>query len=260
MNTLTTVILTSNSETTVLKSINSTLFSDEILIVDDNSTDKTLELIKSINNPKINIVQNKLNNDFSAQRNLGLKSAKGEWVLFLDSDEYLTKKLKAEIQNILNSNPPYEGFYLKRKDLFLGKILKYGETGNIKLLRLAKRNKGLWQGSVHETWQINGKTTTLNYPIIHDRNLTIAQFLDKINTYSTLKAQELYQQNIEEDFLKTLTYPLAKFISNYFLKFGFLDGFPGLTMAWCMSWHSLLVRIKLKLLWLNKGKDIFTIS
>lgn len=278
---LSSIVLTHNSQKTIKKCLDSILFSDEIIIIDDCSADQTLKIInklsleaKSRNN--IKIFQHQLNNDFSAQRNFGLEKAKGDWVLFLDSDEYLSPSLQQEIKchcghdfkssrgnlfELTSKSSQFnkvamkqcnnEAFYIPRQTKFLGKILKFGETGKTKIIRLAKKGSGAWQGKVHEFWNINSKVATFQNPIIHDQQLTISEFIEKINSYSTIRAQELQEQKIKEPFIFIFLYPITKFIQNYFFKLGFLDGFTGFSLAYLMSFHSLLVRLKLH--FLNKS-------
>src|SRR5216684_4115292 len=96
---ITVVILTKNEENNIRNCINSLLWCDEIIIIDDYSTDATLLEISNLKsqNLKIKIFKRKLNNDFAIQRNFGLSKAKGEWILFIDADEIVSKLLKREI-------------------------------------------------------------------------------------------------------------------------------------------------------------------
>ena len=139
----------------------------------------------------------------------------------------------------------------------MGKWLKYGETASVKFLRLAKKEAGKWKRPVHEIWQIKGRVGDLKNPIVHDRDMSISQFLERINKYSSLRAKELYQKKIKANAFLIIVYPIGKFMQNYFFRLGFLDGKPGFVMAIMMSIHSFLVRAKLYLLWKNKGKEEF---
>lgn len=174
-----------------------------------------------------------LKGDFASQRNFALSKAKGDWVLFIDSDE----KLSPEIISIPQG---FAAFSLKRLDHFFGKTLHHGETGNIRLVRLAKKNFDHWEGKVHEVWVGQGKVGLLRNYLEHYPHPTIREFITEINSYTTIRAQELNQFEILE-----LLKPPAKFITNYFFKLGFLDGMAGFVMAYMMSLHSLIVRVKL---------------
>ncbi len=116
-----------------------------------------------------------------------------------------------------------------------GQILKHGETGNIKLLRLAKKRAGKWEGRVHETWKVVGRKMTLQNHLDHFPHPTIESFLKEINFYTDLRAKELYEQKIKAYWWSPLLYPVAKFKLNYILRRGFQDGLPGLVFAMLMS-------------------------
>jgi len=248
------VVLTKNEVKNIEPCIKSLWWCDEIIIVDDYSTDKTIEKIqnakcKSQNeNAKLKIIKRHLNGNFAAQRNFGLKKAKGEWVLFVDADERVTPALAAEIKKKIFKTR-FTGFYLKRQDFWAGKWLQHGETGSIKLLRLGKKSAGKWERPIHEVWKIKGKIGTLKNPLLHYPHPTLAEFIRDINLYTDLNAKFFYQQGVKAPFWQILAYPLGKFFINYFWKRGFLDGLPGFVFALLMSLHSFLTRTKLWIFW-----------
>ncbi|MBI5122682.1 glycosyltransferase family 2 protein [Candidatus Roizmanbacteria bacterium] len=244
---ITAVVLTKNEEKNIKKCLDSLSWCDEIIIVDDCSEDKTADIAKELG---AKVYSHKLNNDFSEQRNLGLSAAQGDWVLFVDADEEVSQALWFEIMAITNDPKNlYAGFYIKRKDFLWDKELKYGELGNLKLLRLAKKDAGKWTGKVHEIWKIKGNTLLLQNALLHYPHQTVKEFLQEINYYSSLRAMELHKKKIKVSWWSIIFYPKAKFIVNYFFKGGFQDGLPGLVFAIMMSFHSFLVRGKLWLLW-----------
>lgn len=247
------VVLTKNEENNIIDCLETLLWCNEIIIIDDFSKDRTIDVIKSLNSSKIKIFQRKLENDFSSQRNFGLSKAKGEWVIFIDADEKLSNGLIGEMKDLLEGeSPAYNGFYIERKDFMWGRQLLHGETGNIKLLRLAKKDSGVWAGRVHEIWDVKGSRGNLKMPLLHYPHQTIAEFLEDINYYTDLRSKELYDKGVQVRWWQIIAYPCAKFKLNYFLKLGFMDGIPGLIFALMMSFHSFLVRGKLWILWQKK--------
>ena len=134
---------------------------------------------------------------------------------------------------------------MKRKDFFLGRWLKYGETANVKLLRLVKKGSGEWKRRVHEVFETKGETTELKNPILHYPHPTISEFLESINFHSSLHSQVLFEEGKKTNLFEIIFYPLGKFCLNYFWRLGFLDGIQGLIMALMMSLHSFLARAKL---------------
>ena len=203
--------------------------------------DKSNLTIITLNQPNIT--------DFAAARNIELAKAKTDWVLFLDSDETLTPELESEISTIVHSpSTIYSAYYIPRLDTFLGRQLRHGETGHVKFIRLARADFGKWVRPVHEVWVGKGRVGTLTNPILHNPHPTVASFLDKINTYSTLEADYRFRQGFKSSLFKIWFYPLAKFKWNYLFNLGFLDGTPGFIMALMMSFHSYLTWTKLFLL------------
>lgn len=268
------IILTWNEADTIERCLKSVEWCCDIVLLDD-STDQTVEIAqKTIPKSKLRIIPVTERKDFAKLRNFGLSKAKYEWVLFLDADEEVPYELKEEIMMVPRLHLPdarasggqvdstsslsknnYEGFYLKRKDFFLGKWLQFGETGNIKLLKLAKKSAGMWKRNVHEVWDIKGKIEELNSPLVHYPHPTISEFLNRINRWTDIDAQVFYEQGAFVSWWKIIVYPVGKFARNYFLKLGFCDGMAGLIMALMMSFHSFLTRAKLYMLQQNK-KDI----
>lgn len=242
------VVLSKNEEANIVDCIKSVSFCDEIIVVDDYSTDNTIEKVKRLKNPKITIIQRSLDNDFSKQRNFGKKAARNNWVLFVDCDERVSAALAYEISNAIMFSSKFNGFYIRRRDIIWGRELKYGEFGNLKLLRLGKKGAGEWEGKVHEVWKIKGKLGGLNNFLLHYPHENIKEFLKEVNFYTSLRADELYKRGDKANILSILMYPLCKFLLNFFLRRGFLDGIPGLIVAITMSFHSFLVRSKLWLL------------
>lgn len=247
------IVLTRNEEKNLKNCLENLKWCGEVIVIDDNSIDETEKIAEKMG---AKVYLRSLDN-FSNQRNFGLEKASGEWVLFVDADEKVSEALAFEISNVIFNwtngiENQYKGFRIPRIDVIWGKELKYGESG-IKLLRLAKKNVGRWVGMVHEEWKINGKVGVLKNPIIHCPHQTIAEFLKEINFYTTLRAEELYARKVKVNILSIILYPSGKFVSNYFLKKGFLDGISGLVHALLMSFHSFLVRGKLWCLYQKDG-------
>lgn len=244
------VVLTKNEEDNIRDCLQGLSWCDEIIIIDDNSTDRTIKIAEKAN---ANIYVHPLRGDFSQQRNYGLDKAKGDWVLFVDADERVTPALWYEVMQHTNSSiDSSDGFFIRRVDFMWGRKLMHGETGNIKLLRLAKKNAGKWDGTVHEQWKINGKTITLKNELMHYPHPDVTSFLKEINYYTELRARELHNKKVGVLLPAIILYPVSKFIVNYIIKLGFLDGIPGLISAFMMSFHSFLVRGKLWSLSLKK--------
>jgi len=237
------VILTKNKEQNISACLKTLGFCDEIVVVDDYSTDKTAEISQKLG---ARVYKRSLNNDFAGQRNFGLEKASGKWVLFIDSDERVTPRLRDEIVQIIN-NPliSYVGFYVRRKDVLWKEQIRGGEAGSLKLLRLARRKAGKWRRMVHEYWQVSGRKRTLINPILHYPHVTLRKFLDDINYFSSLHALANRQERKSASLKKIIIWPFGKFVYNWIFKLGFRDKTAGFVIALIMSFHSFLAWSKL---------------
>ena len=249
------VVLTKNEEKNIEKCLKSLVFADEIIIVDDESTDKTIEKVhKVLKAHKVyKVFQRKLNNDFASQRNFGEENVSNDWVLFIDADEVVTEELKKEIVTLFHGSiVGKDAFYMKRRDYFWGKELKYGETKKVRnqgIVRLVKKGAGKWMGTVHEVFNTVENIGSLNGYINHYPHPTLKEFIEDVNTYSSIRAEELFNQGVKTNIFQIIFYPLIKFKYNYFILLGFLDGPAGFVYSFMMSFHSFLVRSKLYQLW-----------
>ncbi|OGK16033.1 hypothetical protein A2690_01275 [Candidatus Roizmanbacteria bacterium RIFCSPHIGHO2_01_FULL_39_12b] len=242
---LSVVVLARNEEKNIEGCLKSLGFCDEVLVIDDDSTDKTVEIAKK---HEAKVIPRKLNDDFASQRNFALSKTVHDWVLYIDADEKVTDDLIQETAATLKNNPAATAFYLRRRDFFWGRELKYGETQTARnrgILRLVKKGTGQWKGKVHEEWETQGETARFSNFIDHYPHQTIISFLRTINDYSSKRAEELYKNSVKTSVLSIFFNPLSKFIYTYFIKFGFLDGPAGFVYSFMMSFHSFLVRAKL---------------
>lgn len=221
------------------QAIASVSFADEVIILWDTDSAEELPSFSS----KIKVIKHSLNKSFAAHRNFALKHALGDWVLFLDSDEQVSAKLARQIQTAIQKDSKTKGYLIPRQDIYFNQKLNNGETGEIKILRLACRNAGKFVRAVHESWDINGEIKTLSSPILHYRQSLTTPFVDRMILYSPLDAVELDREGKPFTYWRLILYPLAKFVQNYVLKLGLLDGLLGLFHAYLMSVQSLTVRV-----------------
>ncbi len=240
---ITAIVLTKNEEKNIIDCLESLREFSEIIVIDDYSSDRTESVVKSTGFKNIKFIKKYLDNDFANQRNHALSLAKNEWVFFVDADERVSDRLLSEISDSM-INTAYSGFFVKRVDVMLKKKLRHGETGSIKLLKLAKKKSGKWVGKVHEIWKVNGRTSELKSELDHYPHQSLSEFMREIDFYSTLRAKELMTSRVKISVVDIIFYPLGKFLFNFLLKLGFLDGLPGFVESAMMSFYSYLVRAK----------------
>ncbi len=240
------IILTKNEAKNISRAIESVNFCDEVIVIDDFSEDETVEFAKKSG---AKVYEKRLNGDFAKQRNAAMSKAQGDWLLFVDADERISDDLEEEIKKVAIKNKlEYGVYYIKRRDFWWGRELKYGETSSIRhkgLIRLVRPQTGSWKGRAHEVFKTNLPVGSLTNFINHYPHPTLKEFIEDINLYSSLRAKELQIKGERVGLVKIVSYPLGKFIINYFFKLGFLDGPAGFVYAFLMSFHSFLVRAKL---------------
>lgn len=248
MNNLSVVIATFNEEKNIKRCLESIKdLSSEIIIVDGGSTDNTVFLAKQFTN-SIYKVKNKPM--FHANKQYGLEKASKEWTLQLDADEVVTKELKSKIQKIITNNSKVSGYFIPRKNNFLGKFMTKGGLYPDYVLRLFKTKKGHFpQKSVHEQIEVNGETDHLTNPLLHYPYNSVNDYLIKANRYTSLTSNELKKQKVTITPFNTIKYcifiPMRSFFSIYIRHLGFIDGFYGFVWAFLSSTHYFLAYSKL---------------
>ena len=225
------LIITFNEEKHIKSVIENIDFVDEVIIVDSNSSDKTIEIINSF--PHVKLVQRNFD-DFTSQRNFALSLANNEWILFIDADERVTEGLKNEILEITSKKSNISAFYFYRKFMYKNKPLHFSGWQTDKNFRLFKKSKCSYVSErlVHETLQVNGEIGILKNKLIHYSFDDYKKYKSKMISYGKLRAKELFlkgkKYNVFVHFLK----PTYKFLYDYFIRLGFLDGKRGIIICY----------------------------
>jgi len=235
---LSVVLLVRNEEQNVRRALESVKWADEIVVVDDYSTDRTVDICREYTD---RIFQRRLD-DFDRQRNFGLAQATGEWILSLDADEEVTPELAAEIQAVIATNPPQDVFAIPFRDLIFGRWQQGG--GWSRPNRRLYRRHCRWTESVHERVQAMPAEGQLQHCIRHYSHRSISGFLQKMDRYTTQEAQACYARGKRTSPLRLLLSPLRDFFIRYWRWGGYRDGMHGLVLAVLMAFYVFLVRAK----------------
>lgn len=205
----------------------------EIVIVDGGSTDKTIDIAKKFN---AKIIQTENLQNFHINKNKAIDAASGDWILQLDADEVVTTELAEEIKQIVSESTNINGYWLPRKNLFLGKFLTKGGQYPDYTLRLYRKSLGRLPGKdVHEQAIIEGKVGYLNNDLLHlrDKNFTI--YINRFNRYTDLLASQWHKTGLTINPVTFINYTLLKslfwFIKSYIRHRGYVDRFPGFVFA-----------------------------
>lgn len=246
MSEVTVVILTKNEEKNIVSVIqNALLLTKNILVVDSGSTDKTVELAE-VNGARV--IYRAWDNDFSAQRNFALKHIDTEWVLYLDADEQMNTDLINSIkQSVVNKkNAMYK--FTRRNSAF-GKDFKYGVLGPDSVIRLFPAKQVKWQDKVHERPVGSLPVITLSGYLKHYTYRNFEQYIQKMNQYSSIGAENNFAKHKRASVLKDFIFrPFFAFVKMYILKKGFLEGWIGFVLCLNYANYTLNKYVKLKLL------------
>lgn len=205
---------------------------DEIVVVDGRSTDRTVEIAKTYG-AKVKVVDNEYIFHINKQKAVDL--ATRDWVLQLDADEIVPEGLKKEISEAIK-NRNYDGYYLPRKNFFLGHWMRKGGQYPDPVIRLFRKGKGRFpQKSVHEQIVIDGSVGYLKTELLHYPYQTLSEYWEKAIRYSHLVARELAAENKQKTLISAFEYfflkPCTTFLNLFFRHQGFIDGFYGLLFA-----------------------------
>lgn len=240
---ITVLIPTYNEERLIARAITCAKFANEVLVIDSHSTDRTVEIAESL---QCRILQRKFDN-FSNQKNYAISQAKNDWILVLDADEYLTYELRKELISTV-ADPKHLAYKMPFKNYFLNRFIDYGSNGNKIKLRFFNRKSCQYEGLVHEQLICKGSTGVFRGKILHYTYKDLQHFFEKKNQYSQLQAQQLYARKKQTGQIQLVFKPAYRFLNEYILRLGFLDGVAGLTST-AMNGYGVLSRyVKLLIL------------
>lgn len=245
------VIITFNEEENIRRALNSVKWCDEIVIVDSGSKDKTIEICEEYNCR----IYKKEFNGYGEQKRYVVSLAENDWILSIDADEVVSDELCDEIKNIFNDDEiKFNGFFLPRSLIFLGKHFKYGRESKEFYLRLFNKNYGNFSSDkVHEKVKLNGNTQKLNGTLHHYSYTNIEQYFNKFNSYTSNAAQVLFDEGNKGRNIVAIVlgFPVY-FFKNYFIYRNFLNGMQGFLWALFSSWYPV---VKYTKLWELKSRE-----
>ena len=259
-NRLSVLVLTKDEEKNLPRCLASVAWAQQVVVVDSYSTDATEAIARKWG---AEFVQHRFDS-YARQRNWALEKLtwRGEWILILDADEEMPPELRAEIEELVETDAGPAGFCVNRRVFFLGKWIRHCGWYPNWNLRLFRRGKALYDDRpVHEHLRLDGPAGYLRNDLIHDNRKGFAAFLEKHARYATLEAQARLGDSGRRGLRASLAdsrdpamrrrtlkrelwpfvpgKPLAFFVYSYLLQRGFMDGPTGLLFCLLMSGHEL---------------------
>jgi glycosyltransferase involved in cell wall biosynthesis len=249
MVTISVCIISFNEEWNIRRCLESCRWTDEIVVVDSMSGDGTAQIAKEFTRQ----VFERPWPGYEKQKNFALSKARGDWVLSLDADEEVSDTLRQEILQTIAEPGAKDGYRIPRRSFYQGRWINHSGYYPDRQLRLFKRDRGQWVGGrVHERVRVDGDVGDLKNDLLHyPYKGGISGQLRTIDSFSTLIAQDMYENSKRYHVSLLLLRPVFKFLEVYFLKLGCLDGVAGFIIA-ASSAYAMFVRY-VKLRELEKG-------
>mgnify|MGYP001221464644 CR=1 FL=1 len=225
---LSVVIIAKNEQASIRRCLESVKWADEIIVLDSGSTDDTVSICREYTDH----VHQTDWPGFGPQKNRALERASGDWVLSLDADEWVTPASRDEIERAMAQPRGASAFRLPRLSSFCGRFMRHSGWWPDHVVRLFRRGAARFSDdAVHERAIVDGSTGTLQEPLMHETFVDLDELLSKMNTYSTLSAQDMHRDGKHSGLRMAVARAMWAFVRTYFLRGGLLDGREGFMLA-----------------------------
>lgn len=251
MSKLSVVITAHNSAHEIEDAIRSVSFADEIIVINNESSDQTSDVAKKLGAKVID--HNNEPSNLNKSKNFGFTKADGPWILSLDTDERVDPDLQQQITEIVEENSvEYDGYFIPRKNIIFGKWIEHGLWYPDHQLRLFKKGRGKFAAiHNHELLEVDGKTEKLTGHITHFNYHSISQYIQKIDKQYSDNEVDVFLKNGGEIFwYDALRFPIQDFLTNYFVRGSFRDGLHGLILSILQAFYMFVVFAKI---WERQG-------
>ena len=239
---LSALIITYNEEKHINDVMQDLDFTDEIIVVDSFSTDNTVALVGTFD--KARLIQNKFV-DYTSQRNFAIDCARNPWILFLDADERFTEALKEEVIETIQLKNASSAYLFYRTFIFEDRKLHFSGWQTDKIFRLFQKEKARYttERLVHEKLAVDGKIGILKNKLIHFSYTDYETYKGKMISYGKFKAKEEFLKGVNPNFYHFYLHPAYKFMYQFVIRLGFLDGRRGITICY-LNAFSVAVRYR----------------
>jgi glycosyltransferase involved in cell wall biosynthesis len=240
------IMVVRNEEEQIRECLETVSWANEIIIVDQSSTDSTAKISRQFTD-KIFLTEPK--GYCEPDRNLAIEKASSKWIFYIDADERVTRELRDEILLIVKSDNPRPAYYVKRRNYFLGKWIKTCDWYPSPVLRLFKKGEVIFPNEIHQVPQHREEYGYLNNDLLHYSYSSFEEYFEKFNRYTTELAKEEFQTgrritafNFIPDFLLRPSY---NFLSKYLYYQGYRDGFRGFFVSFSSALTVFVSKAKL---------------
>jgi len=240
---LSAIVTSFNEAINIRECLESVTFADEVLLVDSFSADSTLDLARQV--PGVRILQREYFGS-AAQKNWAMDQTVHPWVLIVDADERVTPGLAREIQDLLERGPEASFYSIRRRNLFLDRLIRHSGWSTDKVVRLLRRGAARYpRRRVHADIRPEGPAPTLNSSLLHYTFRSLGQYLEKLHRYAEWGAADAYRRGKDSGALQLFFRPAWRFVRTYVFQAGFLDGRHGLVLCMLQAYGVFLKWAKL---------------
>jgi glycosyltransferase involved in cell wall biosynthesis len=248
---LSVVVITYNEERNIGRCLESVKdLADDIVVVDSYSTDQTERICRDFG---VRFVQHTFHSHID-QKNWAITQARFPHILSLDADEVLSQQLKCSVREVKN-NWQYDGYYFNRLTNYCGKWILHTTWYPSRKLRLWDARKGKWGGvNPHDRFELDpgADKKFLKGDLLHYSYYSIDEHLKQLEKFSTIHAHAYYQMGVRTNLAERVLHTFWRFVNDYFIRLGFLDGARGYTISKLGAREVRLKYLKLRDLW-KKG-------
>ena len=240
---ITAIVITFDEETNVARALESLAWADEIIVVDSESRDRTVEIARRFTERVII----RSWPGYSAQKNFAAEQATHDWIFSLDADEQVSDELRREVEALKRAGKPaVAGYEMPRLTFYLGRWIRHSGWYPDWKLRLYDRRRARWVGDyVHEGLEVDGATARLTGDLLHFTVDHASAHHLRIDRYTTLVAAQARAQGKRASVASIIFSPLLTFLRSYVFKLGFLDGLQGYAIARFAAHYAFLKNLKL---------------
>jgi glycosyltransferase involved in cell wall biosynthesis len=249
---LTVVVLTLNEEKSLPACLSSLPEYAQILVMDSGSKDKTNEIAERFH---AKFIVHKFVN-YAHQRNTAISYVKTPWILMLDADEILSLDLHKKLADVISQPSSLNAYRLERRLVFMNRKMRWGKTLDHPI-RLLKKGSGKYKGAIHERFDVDKKNLGLikGAHILHHSYNDLSDYFSRFNRYTTAIAQQHMSRQKKIGRLRLAVRFWFEFLNRYFLRLGFLDGYPGYVYALLSSFYAFTKYAKLDELYEKLNQD-----
>ena len=237
-------IITKNEEDRISACVEGLSFADEIVVVDSGSVDDTVHIARSAG---CRVTTEKWRG-YAGQKQFAVDQCRNDWVIILDADEQIPRETSKQLSNMpLHAAQSITAYSFLRKNFFHDRWIRHCGWWPDRVVRLVNRKQGKFNSKlVHERWMSDGTIGDLNLTIDHHSFRDYSDLINKMQTYSTLSAREMFAHAKHAGWWTPLTHGLWMFLRTYILEMGFLERFDGFMISTLNAGGSFMKYAKLR--------------